>query len=176
MILKSRAMKTWWGKEKILVTSIFSFQGFFLGLGEDTRRPSKWGKCTTKAIFGEIFCECCFTSFYMCDPHYTLYYQLYKDLVSLYQIIWTLTNLESGDFRKTYLDKEKMLVTSRFSCYYNVFYSALTKLNFCHLQMFSIWTYQKFCHLVWTYEALKYTRAFSLWAGEGPPGWKVGKN
>ena len=79
---------------------------------------------------------------------------------SLYQIIWTLTDPENGGFWKTYLDKEKMLVTSSFSCYYNVFYSTLTKFNFCHLQMLSIWTYQKFCHLVWRYEALKYTGLF----------------
>ena len=43
--------------------------------------------------------------------------------------------------------------------------------------MLSIWTYQKFCHLVWRYEALKYTRAFFffLWVGEGPRGQQVGK-
>ena len=41
--------------------------------------------------------------------------------------------------------------------------------------MLSIWTYQKFCHLVWRYKALKYTRAFFLWVGEGPRGWQVGK-
>ena len=42
---------------------LFTRPGFFSGLGEDTQRPSKGEKCTTKAIFEEIFCECCFTSF-----------------------------------------------------------------------------------------------------------------
>ena len=135
---------------------------FFSGLGEDTRRPSKGEKCTTKAIFGENFLWMLFyIILYLCDPHYTLlYYQLYRYLDSLYQIIWTFTDPENGGFWKTYLDKEKLLVTSSFSSYYNVFYSTLTKFNFCHLQMLSIWTYQIFCHLVWRYEALKYTRAF----------------
>ena len=41
--------------------------------------------------------------------------------------------------------------------------------------MLSIWTHQKFCHLVWRYEALKYTRAFFWWLGEGPWGRQVGK-
>ena len=70
----------------------------------------------------------------------------------------TFTDSESGGFWKTYLDKEKMLETSNFSCYYNVFYSTLTKFNFCHLQMLLIWTCKKLCHLVWRYmyEALKY--------------------
>ena len=123
---------------------------FFLGLGEDIRRPSKGEKCTTKAIFGENFLVMLFYILYLCDPHYTLlYYHLYRNLVSLYQIIWTFTDSENGGFWKTYLDKEKMLVTSSFSCYYNVFYSTLTKFNFCHLQLLSVWTYQKFCHLVW---------------------------
>ena len=68
-------------------------QGFFLGLGEDTRRPSKGEKCTTKAIFGENFLQMLFyIILYLCDPHYTLYYQLYRDLVTLYQIIWTFTD------------------------------------------------------------------------------------
>ena len=137
-------------------------QGFFLGLGEDTRRPSKGEKSTTKAIFGEnLLLMLFYIILYLCDPHYTLsYYQLYRDLVSLYQIIWTFTDPENRGFWKTYLEKEKMLVTSSFSCYYNVFYSTLTKFNFCHLQMLSIWTYQFFCPLEWRYEALKYTRAF----------------
>ena len=125
------------------------------------RRPSKGEKCTTKAIFRENFLWMLFyiILYNLCDPHlYTLlYYQLYRYLVSLYQIIWTFTDPENGGFWKTYLDKEKMLVTSGF---YNVFYSTLTKLNFCHLQMLSILTYQIFCHLVWRYEAFKYTRAF----------------
>ena len=108
---------------------------------------------------------------YLCDPHYTLlYYQLYRYLVSLYQIIWTFTDPENSGLWKTYLDKEKMLVTSSFSCYYNVFYSTLTKFNFCHLQMLSIWTYQNFCPLEWRYEALKYTRAFFSWVGGMAPG------
>ena len=95
---------------------------------------------------------------YLCDPHYTLlYYQLYRYLVSLYQIIWTFIDPENGDFWKTYLDKEKMLVTSSFSCYYNVFYSTLTKFNFHYLQMLSIWTYQNFCHLVWRYSLVTST-------------------
>ena len=34
---------------------IVTSQGSFLGLGEDTQRPSKGEKCTTKAIFGENF-------------------------------------------------------------------------------------------------------------------------
>ena len=34
---------------------IYHTQGFFLGLGEDTRRPSKREKCKTKAIFRENF-------------------------------------------------------------------------------------------------------------------------
>ena len=41
--------------------------------------------------------------------------------------------------------------------------------------MLSIWTYQKFCHLVWRYEVLKYTRAFFGGVGEGPQGRQVGK-
>ena len=58
---------------------------------------------------------------YLCNLHYTLlYYQLNRYLVSLYQIIRTFTDPENDGFRKTYLDKEKMLVTSSFSCYYNV--------------------------------------------------------
>ena len=102
---------------------------------------------------------------YLCDPHYTLLYdQLYRYLVSLYQITWTFTDPEKGGFWRTYLDKKKMLVTSSFSCYYNVFYSTLTKFNICHLQ---IWTYQNFCHLVWRYEALKYTKAFFHGKGNG---------
>ena len=87
---------------------------FFLGLGEDAQRPSKGEKCTTKAIFGENFLWMLFhIILYLCDPHYALlYYQLYRYLVSLYQIIWTFTDPENGGFWKTYLDKEKMLVTS----------------------------------------------------------------
>ena len=113
---------------------------------------------------------------YLCDPHYTLlYYQLYRYLVSLYQIIWTFTDPENCGFWKTYLDKEKMLVTSSFSFYYNVFYSTLTKFNFCHLQMLSIWTYQNFCHLEWRYEALKYTRTFFHGKGNGPRASKLVK-
>ena len=150
-------------------------QGFFLGFGEYTRRPSKGEKCTTKAIFGENFLWMLFyIILYLCDPNYSLlYYPLYRYLVSLYQIIWTTTYPENGGFWKTYLDKEKMLVTSSFSCYYNVFYSTLTKFNFCHLQMPSIWTYQKFCHLVWRYEALKYTGLFFMGRGRapGPASW-----
>ena len=100
---------------------------------------------------------------YLCDPYYTLlYYQLYRYLASLYQIIWTFTDPENHGFWKTYLDKEKMLVTSSFFCYYNVFYSSLTKFNFCHLQMLSIWTYQNFCH-------------FFLCVGEWPRGRQAGK-
>ena len=76
--------------------------------------------------------------------------------MSLYQINWTFTDPEKGGFWKTYLDKEKMPVTRSFACYYNVFYSTLTKFNFRHLQMLSIRTYQKFYHLVWRYDdALK---------------------
>ena len=41
-----------------------------------------------------------------------------------------------------------------------LFGKGLTKFNSFPLQMLSIWTYQKSCHLVWRYEALKYTRAF----------------
>ena len=41
--------------------------------------------------------------------------------------------------------------------------------------MLSIWTHQKIFHLVWRYEALKYTRAFFLWVWEGPRGRQVGK-
>ena len=126
----------------------------------------KWGipaipwpriNTATKAIFRENFLWMLFyITLNLCDPHYTLlYYQLYRDLVSLYQIIWTFTDPEKGGFWKTYLDKEKMLVTSSFACYYNVFYSTLTKFYFCHLQMLSIWTYKKFYDLVWRYEALK---------------------
>ena len=91
-----------------------------------------------------------YISLYLCNPHYTLlYYQLNRYLVSLYQIIWTFTDPENNSFWKTYLDKEKLLVTiifslslllitSSFFCYYNVFYSTLTKFHFCHLQMLSI--------------------------------------
>ena len=86
-----------------------------------------------------------YITLHLCDPHYTLsYYQLYRDLVSLYQIIWTFTDPEKCGLWKTYLDKEKMLVTRSFACYYIVFYSTITKFNF-----------QKFHHLVWRYEALK---------------------
>ena len=129
---------------KVLVSVKTGFF-FFLGLGEDARRPSKGEKCT-KAIFGENFLlRLFYITSYLCDPHYTLsYYQLYRDLVSLHQIIRTFTDLEKGGFWKTYLDKEKMLVTRSFACYYNVFYSTLTKFNF-----------QKIYHLVWRYEALK---------------------
>ena len=113
---------------------------------------------------------------YLCHRHYTfLYYQLYRYLVSLLQIIWTFANAEIGGFWKTYFDKEKMFVTITFSCYYNVFYSTLTKFNFCHLQMLSIWTYQIFCHLVWKYEALKHQGFFFSWVGEWPRGRQVGK-
>ena len=77
------------------------------------------------AIFGENFLRMLFyIILYLCNPHYTLlYYQLNRYLVSLYQVIWTFTDPENDGFWKTYLDMEKMLVTSSFSCYYNVFYS-----------------------------------------------------
>ena len=150
------------------------WQGFFLGLGEDTRRLSIGEKCTTKAIFGENFLWMLFyIILHLCNPHYTLlYYQLNRYLVSLYQIVWTFTDPENDGFWKTYLDKEKMLVTSSFSCY-NVFYSTWTKFHFCHLQMLSIWTYQNCCHLVWRNEALKYTRLFFMGGGmaPGPVSW-----
>ena len=133
-------------------TSGFFFQG--KGKTPDARQKGK--NARQRPYLGKIFCECCFTSFYMCNPHYTLlYYQLNRYLVTLYQVIWTFTDPENDGFWKIYLDKEKMLVTSSFSSYYNVFYSTLTKFHFCHLQMLSIWTYQNFCHLVWRYEALK---------------------
>ena len=69
-------------------------QGFLLGLGEDTRRPSKGEKCTAKAIYGENFLWMLFyIILYLCDLHYTLlYHQFHRYLVSLYQIIWTFTD------------------------------------------------------------------------------------
>ena len=116
--------------------------GVFLGLGEDTQCPSKGEKCATKAIFGGNFMWMLFyITLYLCDPHCTLSNnQFYRDLVSLYQIIWTFTDPEKGGFWKTYLDKEKMLVTSSFAFYHYVVYSTLTNFNFCHLKILSIWT------------------------------------
>ena len=100
----------------------------FLGLGEDTRCRSKGEKFTTKGNIWENFLLMLFyIILYLCDPHYTLlYHQLYRYLVSLYQIIWTFTDPENAGFWETSLDKKKMLVISSFSCYYNVFYSTLT--------------------------------------------------
>ena len=139
-------------------------QGFFFRVRGRHPTPVKRGKMHDKGhIWGKFSVNVVSHILYLCDPHYTLlYYQLYRYLVSLYQIIWIFIDPENGGFWKTYLDKEKMLETSSFSCYYNVFYSTLTKFNFCHLQMLSITcrTYQNFCHFVWRYEALKYIRAF----------------
>ena len=150
-------------------------QGFYFRVRGRHPTPVKRGKMHNKGKnLGIIFCEYCFTSFHICVTQIIPYYTICC-IDILYQIIWTLTDPENGGFWKTYLDKEKMLVTSSFSCYYNVFYSTLTKSNFCHLQMLSIWTYQKFCHFVWRYEALKYTRSFFLWIGEMPRGQQVGK-
>ena len=138
-----------------------SSQGFFRVRGRHPT-PVKRAKMHDKGhIWGKVPVNVVLPHFIFVNPHYTLlYYQLNGYLVSLYQIIWTFTDPENEGFWKTCLDKEKMLVTSSFSCYYNVFYSTLTKFHFCHLQMLSIWTYQSFCHIVWRYEALKYTRAF----------------
>ena len=60
---------------------------FFWPLGKTPDASQKGKNARQRPYLGEIFRECCFTSFYihLCDPHYTLsYYQLYRYLVSLY--------------------------------------------------------------------------------------------
>ena len=55
---------------------------------------------------------------------------------------------------KTLLEKEKMLVTSIFFFSHNVSYpitynfNVFSNISLCRLQMFSIWTWRKFCRLI----------------------------
>ena len=57
--------------------------------------------------------------------------------LTLYHTILTFNNIEKEEFRKTLLEKEKMLVTSIFSFSQNVFYPSLNKFQFFHSHFFS---------------------------------------
>ena len=83
---------------------IVTSQGFFfLRVRGRHPTPVNRGKMHDKGhIWGKFSVNVVYITLHLCDQYYTLsYYQLYRDLVSLYQIIWTFTDPEKCGFWKT---------------------------------------------------------------------------
>ena len=79
---------------------------------------------------------------------------LSANALTLSYTILTFNDPEKEALLKTLLEKEKMLVTSIFSCFPQCFILFSKQISIsesqlnCHLQMPSIWSTPEFCHLV----------------------------
>ena len=84
-----------------------------------------------------------------------VYFLCFGKELTLYHTITTFTTLKKKPFKnKTSWEKVKMLVTSIFSFFPQCFLSIPRRISvfelysFCRLQMLSIWTSLKICHLL----------------------------